>query len=37
VTGSSTDHSMLNQMAVRIDIDPSWVQHDLGIYRIPGK
>ncbi len=37
VIGAGTSNSMMNQVAVRIDLDPAWIQHDLGIYRIPGK
>lgn len=32
-----TAQTMMNQMAVRIDIDPSWIQHELVVFKIPGK
>ena len=37
VLAGSSERPMLDQLAVRVDVDPSWMQHDLGIYRIPGK
>jgi hypothetical protein len=33
----TTEQTMMNQMAVRIDIDPTWVQYDLGVFKVPGK
>jgi len=33
----TTEQTMMNQMAVRIDVDPIWIQHDLGIVKVPGK
>ncbi len=35
--GTDERISMMNQMVVRLDVDPAWVRHDLGVVRIAGK